>query len=61
MDFTGVVEVGPDVLGPRHGGITVDLVEPGHEAADFPWSKVITRQIFREALPWLVITVGWSG
>ncbi|HEY1909949.1 MAG TPA: hypothetical protein VGG73_03445 [Vicinamibacterales bacterium] len=28
-DFTGVVELGPRVLGPKHGQIAVDLVEPG--------------------------------
>jgi hypothetical protein len=29
--FTGVVEVGPGILGPQPGVITVDLVEVGHE------------------------------
>jgi hypothetical protein len=59
--FSGVVEVAPGVLGPRHGGVTVDLVEPGHEPTEFPWTQIATRQVFREMLPWVVITVGSSG
>ena len=58
--FSGVVEVAPGVLGPRHGGVTVDLVEPGHEPTVFPLTKIVTRQVFREMLPWVVITVGSS-
>jgi hypothetical protein len=30
-DFSGIVEVPPGVLGPRHGAITVDLLEPHHQ------------------------------
>ena len=37
--FSGVVEVSSGVLGPRHGGVTVDLVEPGHEPMEFPWQS----------------------
>ncbi len=59
--FSGVVEVAPGVLGPRHGGVTVDLVEPGHEPTGFPWTQIVTRQVFRDILPWVVITVGSSG
>jgi hypothetical protein len=59
--FSGVVEVAPGVLGPRHGVVTVDLVEPGHEPTGFPWTQIITRQVFRDILPWVVITVGTSG
>jgi hypothetical protein len=59
--FTGVVEVAPGVLGPRDGAVTVDLVEPGHEPMGFPWTQIVTRQIFREMLPWVVITVGSPG
>jgi len=59
--FSGVVEVAPGVLGPRHGRITVDLVEPGHEPMEFFWTQIVTRQVFRNILPWVVITVGSSG
>lgn len=59
--FTGVVEVAPSVLGPRHGGVTVDIVEPEHEPMEFSWTRIVTRQVFREITPWVVITVGSSG
>jgi hypothetical protein len=55
--FSGVVQVAPGVLGPRDGGVTVDLVEPGHVAIEVPFSKIVTRQVFRDALPWVVISV----
>lgn len=56
--FSGVVELVPGVLGPRHGGITVDLVEPGQEPTEFPWTRIETRQVFRDITPWVVVTVG---
>ena len=56
--FTGVVEVPPGVLGPRHGGVTVDLVEPGQAPVTFSWKEIVDRQTFKEATPWVVITVG---
>jgi len=57
--FSGVLEVGPGVLGPRDGGVTVDLVEPGHEPWSFAWSRgIVTRGVFRDAVPWVVLTVG---
>ena len=59
-DFSGVVEVPPGVLGPRHGGITVDLVEPGHNPMKSHLTRIVTRQVFRDILPWVVITVGSS-
>jgi hypothetical protein len=59
--FSGVVEVAPGVLGPKHGVVTVDLVEPGHEPTWFPWTQIVTRQVFRDSLPWVVITVGSSS
>jgi len=59
--FTGVVEVPPGVLGPLHGSVTVDLVEPGHEPASFPWKRIVYRQTFKDAVPWVVITVGAVG
>jgi hypothetical protein len=56
--FTGVVEVPPGVLGPKHGGVTVDLVEPGCEPTSFQWKRIVIQQTFRDAVPWVVITVG---
>ncbi len=55
--FSGVVEVGPGVLGPIHGTVAVDLVEPGHEPMAFP-GKIVTEQTFRDIVPWLVIRAG---
>jgi hypothetical protein len=57
--FTGVVEVAPGWLGPRHGAVSVDLVEPGHEplVTHFVGWKIYGREVFKEAVPWLVITV----
>jgi hypothetical protein len=59
--FSGVVEVASGVLGPNSGGVTVDLVEPGHVPTGFPSTQIVTRQVFRDILPWLVITVESSG
>lgn len=56
--FDGVLVTPPDILGPRHGWIAVDLVEPGCEPVPLPWSKVVKREVYRDATPWLVITVG---
>lgn len=56
--FSGVVKVAPGVLGPRDGGVTVHLMEPGHELTEqLPWTKTVIRQVFRDAVPWVVITV----
>ena len=55
--FSGVVKVAPGALGPRHGVVKVDLVEPGHEPMAF-LGKIVASQIFRDIVPWLVIRVG---
>jgi hypothetical protein len=55
--FSGVVKVAPGVLGPRHGVVKVDLVEPRHEPMAFP-GNIVAEQIFRDIVPWLVIRVG---
>jgi hypothetical protein len=55
--FSGVVKVGPGVLGPRHGEVKVDLVEPGHEPMAFP-GTIVVEQVFRDFVPWLVVRVG---
>ncbi len=58
--FAGVVEVAPGVLGPHHGAICVDLVEPQCD----PWTaftpgKIVQRQVFCDSSPFVVITI-WS-
>ena len=57
-DFSGVVEVGRGVLGPKQGVVIVDLVEPGRDPVDQPRTKIITRQVFRDTVPSVVITLG---
>lgn len=55
--FSGIVKLEPNVLGPSHGWIAVDLVEPGQEPTEYS-GRIITRQVFKDFLPWVVITVG---
>jgi hypothetical protein len=56
--FDGVVIVGPDALGPRHGVVAIDLMEPGVEPPRF-LGKLMIREIFpRDPYPSLVITIG---
>jgi hypothetical protein len=59
--FSGVVEIPSGILGPRDGQITVDLVQPGCQPADIPWITVARREVFRDIVPWVVITVGSCG
>ncbi len=59
--FSGVVESPPGILGPRDGQITVELIEPNGEPAAFPWREVATRKVFRDVVPWVVVTVGSCG
>jgi hypothetical protein len=56
-DFSGIVVLPPDALGPGHGTITVDLTEPGHEPLSLGanW-KVVERQEFQDFLPRVVIS-----
>jgi hypothetical protein len=55
--FDGVVEVECDVLGPRHGQVVVDLVEPG--CKPMPWPFVLLHQkTFKHSKPWVVIRIG---
>jgi uncharacterized membrane protein YphA (DoxX/SURF4 family) len=56
--FAGVVEVGAGVLGPKHGVIAVDLVEPGCEPIEMPFTTIVKFDTFRDAVPWVVIRVG---
>jgi len=59
-DFSGVVEVEPGVLGPRHGWVAVDLVEPNCEPMDLTTinARIVKQAVFSHALPWVVIRVG---
>jgi hypothetical protein len=54
-DFSGVVEVAAGMLGPRHGNVVVDLVEPGCEPIS--WSNVVQQEAFRDTVPWVVVRV----
>jgi hypothetical protein len=57
--FSGVVEIPPGILGPRHGGAVIDLVEPGQEPRSLdPYFEVAHEVVFREVEPWLVIRIG---
>jgi hypothetical protein len=53
--FSGVLEVAHGVLGPRHGSVVVDLVEPKCEPLD--WPNVVQREVFRDIVPWVVVRV----
>jgi hypothetical protein len=55
--FAGVVEVPSGILGPSHGSIVVDLVEPGHEPISWPFNERV-RQTFKDDVPWIVFRVG---
>ncbi len=63
--FDGVVIVEPGVLGPKHGSVGVDLVEPEYEAtwdrdigSRFYLGRVHQRQVFpRNGRPSVVITI----
>lgn len=56
-DFSGVVEVAPDVLRPWHGRVAIDLVEPGCEPTPLNHVRVVRQQIFRDNAPWVVIRI----
>jgi hypothetical protein len=55
--WSGIIEVPPGVLGPRNGGIAVDLVEPGHEPVDLHPRTVVIERAFQDIVPWIVIRV----
>jgi hypothetical protein len=56
--FTEVVEVPPDILGPRDGFVAVDLVEPGYEPSELPPHTLSQHHVFKHSEPWIVIRVG---
>jgi hypothetical protein len=63
--FDGLVIVEPGILGPKHGSVGFDIVEPGYEqiwsrdfAGQFYFGKVVQREIFlRGNRPSVVITI----
>ena len=57
--FSGVMEVPEGVLGPRHGAVVVDLVEPNCEPIS--WPNVGYQKTFRDAVPWVVIRIATSN
>jgi hypothetical protein len=59
--FSGIVVVERGMLGPCHGAMTVELVQPGLEPDGFPWKQIVARQVFRDMVPWIVLTVGLAG
>jgi hypothetical protein len=58
--FTGIVEVPLGVLGPRHGSVVIDLVEPGHEPLTW-YEPIVLSMVFRDFVPWVVFRVVRDG
>ena len=58
--FTGIVEVPIAVLGPIHGNVVVDLVEPGHEPLTW-YGPLVLSMVFRDFVPWVVFRVFRGG
>lgn len=56
--FAGIVRIPIGVLGPRDGGVLVDLVEPGLDASFTPWKNIVAQTTFADFEPNVVITVG---
>jgi len=55
--FSQIVEILPGILGPRDGFVAVDLIEPGCDPLEL-FNPVLQGQVFRDAVPWIVIRVG---
>jgi hypothetical protein len=58
--FNGIVEVPLGVLGPRHGSVVIDLVEPGHELLTWP-EPIVLSKVFCDFTPWVVFRVAASN
>jgi hypothetical protein len=57
--FSGIVEVGPGVLGPRDGWVSVDLIQRECKPIDpVAGDRIVQEEVFRDAHPWIVIRVG---
>lgn len=55
--FTGVIEVGWNVLGTTHGSIILDVVEPGCEPIPMPFKNIVACKTFQDVVPWLVVRI----
>jgi hypothetical protein len=58
--FAGVIEVAPGVLGPRHGTVVLDLVEPGQQPMSWPFTHLDAQKTFHDTVPNIVIRVSRS-
>jgi hypothetical protein len=56
-NFSAVIEVPPDILGPSDGYVAVDLVEPGTAPLDLFNPVSITKR-FEDSIPSIVVRVG---
>lgn len=60
-EFSDVFEIGREHLPLEEShALAVDLVEPGHGALAGRWREVVTQQSFRDAVPWVLVTL-WRG
>jgi hypothetical protein len=55
-DFTAVFEIPSGILGPVHGSVVVDLVEPGCAPLDWPGTE-IDRRLFADVSPNVLIRI----
>lgn len=56
-DFDGLVIVEPVIVGPKHGSVVVDVVEPGYQPKPDP--EIVQRETFtRGKQPSVIITIG---
>jgi hypothetical protein len=57
-DFTDVFEVPPNILGPRNGMVTVDLVEPNSGAQPLAHpAEEVARHLFSAAVPHVLVRI----
>jgi hypothetical protein len=56
-DFTDVIRVPSGVLGPRHGVVSVQLLEPGLEPPRAQAHPLFASRVFRDLVPWLAVSV----
>jgi hypothetical protein len=56
--FSGVAIVGSGVLGPRNGVVKVDLTEPCYDEMVCPEIHFVSRYVFCDTVPRVVIRVG---
>ena len=54
-DFSAVILAPKGLLGPRDGGIAIDLVEPGNAPVDLAPRQVVIQETFEHKSPWLVV------